>query len=104
MYQFIFVLLFLLFPVSVYADSFNVVHDFNYEVESSNSRGDTLQVRKTAYVAGKVYFIAKTNGDAITGTFHYISEHRLVVSDGTKQGTQFVKGLDEIDVSARVKL
>lgn len=85
-------LLFLLiFSNFVSADTIELVQDYNYEVQGSDS---FIGGGNSIAIDNKIYFVA-----AIPSTvFQDNEEKRLAVTDGTPSGTYLVKGLEDKDL------
>ena len=84
-----------------YSDTYQVVTDLNYEVESSNSQVDRGHYSKTLSLGKEVFFIALVDGGRIENSFHNLKHRKLAVTDGTIDGTSIVSGFEGIDFTGR---
>lgn len=75
----------------VNADTFQVLQDYNYEVEDSDSFTHTLRGVNSISMNEKIYFEVEVPSDMWFG----IKGRRLAVTDGTENGTHLVKGLED---------
>lgn len=99
----IFLLLFILFNSGqVFSDSFEVVEDYNYEAQESNSEDYTNRDGKVVTINNKSYFSAVIDAGPIPNSFHRLTEKRLVVTDGTPYGTHIVVGLEDTNLEGRL--
>ncbi|AOE50716.1 thrombospondin type 3 repeat-containing protein [Kangiella sediminilitoris] len=86
-----------LVSVSSSADTYELIYDYNYEVVDSNSFRDSPEKYRSVSIADKLYFeIIVSNADLMSESSH------LAVTDGTKDGTFLVKGLENLNTKTNL--
>jgi|GEM_PF-3486563 len=99
----IFFLLLILFNSnSVYSDTYEVVEDYNYETQRSNSEDYTDRNRKVVTINNKTYFSAVIDAGLVPDSSIRTTEKRLVVTDGSSSGTSYVVGLEDTNLVGRL--
>lgn len=95
-------LLFLIYSNAAYCDTYEVVDDYNYEAQRSNSDDYAGRSRKVVTINDKSYFSAVIDAGPISDGFARTTEKRLVVTDGTPSGTSYVVGLEDMNLEGRL--